>query len=76
MGIIQEKRKNAPQVSIQDTDYGAKYIKAATETKIEPEVVTLDEQKEAEEPIVKEKEVVETAGKPKKNGGRPKKAKR
>jgi len=34
MGIIQENRLNAPQPEVKDTDYGARYVKAATETPI------------------------------------------
>jgi len=49
MAIRQEKRHDAPQPEVKDTDYGAKFIKAATETKVTPEVVTLEEQKEAGE---------------------------
>lgn len=34
MGIIQENRLNAPQPEVNDTDYGARYVKAATETPV------------------------------------------
>lgn len=34
MGIIQENRLNAPQPEVKDTDYGARYVKAATETPV------------------------------------------
>ena len=45
MGIIQEKRFNASQPEVKDTDYGARYVKAATETPV------------SEIPPAKEKEV-------------------
>lgn len=32
MGFTQENRFNAPQPEIHDTDYGARYVKAGTET--------------------------------------------
>lgn len=72
MGIRQEKRVDAPRPDVQETDYGAKFIKASTETKIEPTVdLTPEDDKEdepavVEAPVVKEKES-------KKKGGRPKK---
>ena len=79
MGIIQQKRPDAPHPEVHETDYGAKFIKAATETKAEPEVVTLEEQRMAENVAVEpEKEVKEEekpAEKPKRKGGRPKKTK-
>ena len=36
MAIIQEKRLDAPRPEVNETDYGAKYIKAATETSSVP----------------------------------------
>lgn len=34
MGIIQENRVNAPKPKVESTDYGAKYVRAATETPV------------------------------------------
>lgn len=34
MGIIQENRLNAPQPEVKDTDYGARYVTAATESPV------------------------------------------
>lgn len=34
MGIVQEKRFNAPHPEVKDTEYGARYVKAATETPV------------------------------------------
>lgn len=71
MGIIQEKRVGAPQPEVHETDYGATFVKAATEKSIEPEV-EIGEKEEAPEPSP----VVENTPAPaKKKGGRPKKQK-
>lgn len=79
MAIRQEKRVDAPHPEVQDTDYGAQFVKAATETKEEPEVVTLEQQRAEERDVealveatapVEKKEVKSPA---KKKGGRPKK---
>lgn len=82
MGIRQQKRPDAPHPEVHETDYGAKFVNAVTETKEVPEVVTLDEQTKAENQAVEETETVEEvkndekpADKPKKKGGRPKKSK-
>ena len=48
MGIRQQKRPDAPRPEVRKTDYGASFIKAATEKPLEHEVVTLEEQKERE----------------------------
>lgn len=81
MAIKQEKRPFAPRPEVHDTDYGAKFIKAATETaagEVALEIVT--EEPAKEEPVVQEQpaEVVnEAPQKPepgrKGKGGRPKK---
>jgi hypothetical protein len=34
MGFIQENRFNAPKPKVESTDYGAKYVRAATETPV------------------------------------------
>ena len=79
MGIRQQKRPYAPHPEVHETDYGAKFVNAATETKEEPDVVTLDEQakagSEAVEATVEVKDDEKPAEKPKKKGGRPKKSK-
>ena len=70
------KRPDAPRPEVQETDYGAKYVKAATETKAE-ETVELDAAPEATEEVSPQPEdvkPVEEEEKPKKKkGGRPKK---
>ena len=66
-----------PEVT--ETDYGAKTVKAATETPIEDEKVEdLDSVEEAsdEAPVIEEKVVVEKPASPKKAKGRPKKARK
>lgn len=50
MGFTQENRFNAPQPEIHDTDYGARYVNAGTET---PAGVATSA-KEEEKPIVDE----------------------
>lgn len=82
MGIRQQKRPFAPQPEVRETDYGAKFVNAVTETKDEPEVVKLEEQVKKEDEQVVETEPVEEVKneeqpveKPKKKGGRPKKSK-
>lgn len=63
MAIIQENRYDAPAPEVKETDYGAKYVKAATESP----VTALAENAEAvEEP--------EEAPVEKKKGGRPRKS--
>lgn len=42
MAIVQENRYDAPHPEIEETDYGAQYVKAATETPIE-EPIVIDE---------------------------------
>lgn len=71
MGIKQEKRLDAPHVEVKDTDYGAQFVKAATETKI---ALPEEEEKKSEEQLPSEEDV-QPAAKPRKKGGRPKKAK-
>ena len=83
MAIKQEKRVGAPQPEVHETDYGAKFIKAATESEKEPDVpeMSSDETQEVAVPVadvqpepqpvaIKEKALVS----PKKKG-RPKKQK-
>ena len=75
MGIRQQVRPDAPHPEVRETDYGAQFVKAATETKEQPDVVTLEEQKEnveTPEAPVEEK----TDEKPRKRGGRTKKQKK
>ena len=67
MAIVQENRFDAPQPEVSETEYGAQYVKAATETPV-PEAPQVSEQP-AEE--VKEEE----APKAKARKGRPRKAK-
>ena len=80
MAIRQELRKDAPKMEVQETDYGAKYVKAATETKIE-DVTDMTEAPADAEPAVDEAPVVEESPveapkvAQKKKGGRPKKQK-
>lgn len=76
MGVRQEKRPFAPQPEVHVTDYGAKYVNAATETGNGPESVGQEEAVVASEPQEMVTDGVEPAEKPgKKKGGRPKKAK-
>jgi hypothetical protein len=85
MAIKQEKRVGAPQPEVHETDYGAKFIKAATESEKEPDVpeMSSDETQEVAVPVadvqpepdpqpvaIKEKALV-----PPKKKGRPKKQK-
>lgn len=85
MAIKQEKRVGAPQPEVHETDYGAKFIKAATESEKEPDVPEMysDETQEVPVPVadvqpepepqpvaIKEKALV-----PQKKKGRPKKQK-
>ena len=85
MAIKQEKRVGASQPEVHETDYGAKFIKAATESEKEPDgpemsseetqevaVPVADVQPEPEpQPVaIKEKALV-----PPKKKGRPKKQK-
>ena len=35
MAVIQEDRLDAPRPEVEETDYGAQYVKAATETPVE-----------------------------------------
>lgn len=80
MAIRQEKRIDAPMPEVTETDYGAKTVKAATETPVEEEKVEdLDSVEEAsdEAPVIEEKVVVEKPVPVRKcKGGRPKKAKK
>ena len=86
MGIRQQKRPYAPHPEVQSTDYGAKFIKAATETPagtvaleqvVDEPSVTEDAPVVTEPtPQVEEEVKVEQPEKPaarKGKGGRPKK---
>lgn len=85
MGILQENRFDAPQPDVQNTEYGATYVKAATESPVDEVPVEKEEEvvAAAEHPAVDdEPEVkVETANEEKpavkivKKTGRPKKKK-
>lgn len=73
MGIIQQKRPFAPRPEVRETDYGAQYVKAATES-------SNDDAPRTGEPVIKESAVAEAPvvedkpSKPeRKKGGRPKK---
>ena len=85
MAIKQEKRVGAPQPEVHETDYGAKFIKAATESEKEPDVPEMSSDETQEVPVtvadvqpepepqpvaIKEKALV-----PPKKKGRPKKKK-
>ena len=79
MGIVQENRFDAPRPEIQDTEYGAQYIKAATEKPIEDkEPLVLDEpEPEVKDPVAAEpveQAPVEAAVSEKKKAGKPKKS--
>ena len=54
MGIRQQKRPHAPRPEVRETDYGASYVKAATERPLEPEVVKPEDQKKKEEAVAAE----------------------
>lgn len=75
MGIIQQKRPSAPRPEVRETDYGAQYVTAATESSNDDAPKT--EEPVVEEPAVAEAPVVEDKpAKPeKKKGRRPKKMK-
>ena len=74
MGIRQQTRTDAPRPEVQETDYGAQFVKVATETKDttlpEEEAVQVKEEAPADEAQEESKPAV----KAKKKGGRPKKA--
>ena len=48
MAVIQENRLDAPRPEVEETDYGAQYVKAATET---PVVEPVKEETPEEESI-------------------------
>ena len=79
MGIRQQNRPDAPRPEVRETDYGAKYVKAATENEA-GNVTELvgDAADEApsvvEEAVSEENNVRKAPAKPKKKGGRQKKA--
>ena len=78
MGVYQEVRMDAPRPEVEETEYGAKTVKAATETPIVDENVlseSTEEEKEEAAPVV-EPEPEKPAQKEKKKSGRPKKAKK
>lgn len=73
MGIIQEDRLNAPKPEVSQTNYGAQYVKAATESQVnEPEVAgpaveeAVEVPQEAAEVALNKKPAVKKAGRPKK----------
>lgn len=74
MGIRQEKRVDAPQVEVMETDYGAKFVKAAKETPVEQQVEEVVEQPEEVTPVAEAAEPVVPA-EPKKRGRKKKVAK-
>ena len=82
MGIRQQKRPFAPQPQVHSTDYGAQFIKAATETPanggdVEPvkeeEPVAETPAVESPAPEVKNEEPAKPETQRKGKGGRPKK---
>lgn len=73
MAIMQEDRFDAPQPEVKDTEYGARYVTAATETPVAEEVV---ENVETAEQPVESVEPAEKPTEPKKKGGRPRKVKK
>lgn len=82
MGVIQEKRLDAPMPQVDDTEYGAQYVEAATEKPVEaiPAAEEVNDEAavstEAEHPV-RESAVEEMhveAPKEKKKGGRPRKS--
>lgn len=73
MGIIQEDRLNAPKPEVSQTNYGAQYVKAATESQVnEPEVAgpaveeAVEVPQEAVGAVIDKKPAVKKAGRPKK----------
>lgn len=73
MGIVQENMANKPMPEVQQTEHGVTYVKAATETPIEP----VDAAVEKVEPAPVEpsaEKVAEKVAEKKKKGGRPKKS--
>lgn len=75
---MQEVRPDAPHPEVEETEYGAKTVKAATETPIVDENVFLEpsEGETEPEPTVVPPEVEKPATKEKKKIGRPKKVKK
>lgn len=87
MAIVQEDRFNAPQPEVVTTEYGAQYVKAATETPIEKPIVLDAQEEEAEQEVEtaagndapaaesseKSPAATEDEKPAKKKGGRPKK---
>jgi len=73
MAILQEKRIDAPRPETRETDYGAQYVTAGTETPIAP---AAEEIVESAEEVVAASDVesVESVApaSPKKKGGRKK----
>ena len=65
MGIIQENRSDFPQPEVNETKYGATYVKAATETPIVKEPVSEPSSSVSDEP---------SAEAARKRSGRPKKS--
>lgn len=63
MAIVQENRFDAPVPEVSETDYGAKYVTAATETPVAEAPAAMESSEEpAEAPAVERKK-----------GGRPRK---
>lgn len=70
------KRDDFAQPEVKTTDYGAKYIKASTETTVQ-EQPAVEPEAPAEEPapVVEPEKSLKDAGERKGKGGRPKKKK-
>ena len=74
MGIIQENRLDAPYVEVKETDYGATYVKAATESAVqEAPADSAESGVPAERENDDENDAAPTAEPAKKKAGRPKK---
>ena len=72
MAIVQQKRPDAPHVEVRETDYGAQYVNASSETPVEPAVSSESEETAETAAVADEKTAKPSA---KKKGGRPKKTK-
>ena len=77
MGILQQKRPSVSQPEVRQTDYGATYVKVATENAADSVVKPLEA--DGPEVAVKEKpvlpEAADVAVPKKRKSGRPKKKK-
>lgn len=75
MGIVQENMANKPMPEVQQTEHGVTYVKAATETPIEPVAQEkVETPQEPDAPAQREPDVAVQKPVAKKKGGRPKKS--